>query len=342
MPLTRAKYRAVKQDGAALVVALLVFAVCAAVMVALQKEFDLFYRQVSNQLVSDQAQAYLNGAEALAALALKTDNRHDTARSDKARDDLTELWAQEATPYALDDGGWLLGQLEDLQGRFNLNTLRPGSAQGSDGSLVLTAAQEQFIRLLLSFSDLELTQYEAKAITLAIGDWLDADDIAAVNGAEDSYYLAQTPAYRAPNHYMTSTSELYAIANIRPDIVQALEPYVTVWPLSGGKVNIHTAPVQVLRSLNGDGNLNPLSEEEGLLLKQMRDDTGFADAAGFLEQSVFDGKNTANMATRITESSSFFLLDAVVDIADRKTRLYSVLERDGQKISVRARAAHSL
>lgn len=342
MRLTNANRTREKQDGAALVVALLVFAVCAAVMVSLQKEFDVFYRQITNQLFNDQARAYLDGAEALAALALKTDSLQDEARSDTKRDDLTELWAQEATPYALDEGGWLIGQLEDLQGRFNLNALRPGSERGSGGELLLTAAQEQFIRLLMSFDDLEITQYQARAMTLAIGDWLDADDIAAIDGAEDSYYLVQTPAYRAPNRYMTSTTELYAIASLTPEIVQALQPYVTVWPLFDSKVNIHTAPLQVLRSFNGDGDLSPLTEEEGLLLEQVRNETGFADTVGFLEQAVFVGKKTDKMATRIQESSSFFLLEATVDIADRKTRLYSVLKREGQQVTVLVRAAHSL
>src|SRR6056297_977595 len=111
-----------QQDGVALVVALLVFALCATLLVAMQREFDLYYQRSANALVGEQAYAYLRGAEVLAAMALKLDYDTDLQR-ERPRDDLREIWAQPSAPYALDEGGWLLGELEDLQGRFNLNNL---------------------------------------------------------------------------------------------------------------------------------------------------------------------------------------------------------------------------
>lgn len=331
-----------QQRGAALVVALLIFAVCAAIMVSMQREFNLFYRQVGNLVVSDQAQSYLYGAEELARLALKTDDDQDKAKG-VSRDDLTELWAKESTPYALDEGGWLMGQLEDLQGRFNLNALKKaGAKRSSSGELELTPAQKQFIRLLMTLEELELTQYHARSITLAISDWLDADDNLSPNGAEDSLYLQRTPGYRAANQYMTSVSELRAIEHITPDIMAVLEPLVTVWPLTGSAVNIHTAKGAVLRSFNADDNLNPLSESEVRQLLQTRAEIGFASVDDFFEQPPFTGKKVEQVKTRATESSAFFLLSATADIAERKTHLYSVLSRDNGQINVLVRAAHHL
>ncbi|MEQ9464614.1 MAG: type II secretion system protein GspK, partial [Haliea sp.] len=115
------------QRGVALVVALLVFGLSAALLVAMQSEFTLFYQRGSNLFVAEQGQAYLRGAEELATMALVMDHDADQAR-EQPRDDLTEVWAQQATPYPLDEGGWLVGSLEDLQGRFNLNTLAAGLA----------------------------------------------------------------------------------------------------------------------------------------------------------------------------------------------------------------------
>ena len=114
-----------QQRGAALVVALLIFAVAAALMVGLQRDFTLHAQRAANAFVQEQGWQYLLGAEDLAAIALRLDGEQDAAR-EQPRDDLTELWAQEATPYPLDEGGWLAGQLEDLQGRFNLNNLVVG------------------------------------------------------------------------------------------------------------------------------------------------------------------------------------------------------------------------
>ncbi|MDP5054000.1 MAG: type II secretion system protein GspK, partial [Congregibacter sp.] len=91
------------QSGVALVVALLVFAICAAVLVALQRDFDLSYRRALNSFVAEQSWAYLRGAEELAALALRMDYEADLG-SERARDDLNEIWAQDPVPYALDEG----------------------------------------------------------------------------------------------------------------------------------------------------------------------------------------------------------------------------------------------
>jgi len=110
------------QRGAALVVAMLVFALCTALIVAMKSEFDLYYQRGANGVISEQIYAYLRGAEELASLVLVQDYDEDLLR-ELPRDDLEELWAQEAVPQSLPEGGWWWGGLEDLQGRFNLNTL---------------------------------------------------------------------------------------------------------------------------------------------------------------------------------------------------------------------------
>ena len=51
------------QRGAALVVAMLVFALVAALMVGLQRDFTLTLQRGTHQLFSEQAWAYLLGAE---------------------------------------------------------------------------------------------------------------------------------------------------------------------------------------------------------------------------------------------------------------------------------------
>src|SRR6056297_2461433 len=116
------------QRGAALIVALLVFAVCAALVVAMRSDFQRYFQRNANLLLSEQISAYLRGAEQLATVALLVDSDRDKV-AERPRDDLTEIWAQPAQPYALDGGGWMRGSLEDLQGRFNLNTLAQQPAE---------------------------------------------------------------------------------------------------------------------------------------------------------------------------------------------------------------------
>ncbi len=329
-----------RQRGAALIVALLIFAVCAALAVGLRSEFDLFYRRQSNALLAEQAWAYLRGAEELAAQALQEDADQDLARQQQ-RDDLSEFWAvqaREPQPYPLDEGGWMVGWLTDLQGLFNLNSLAQAApSEGENpqqpGTENIAPAQQQFIRLLLSLPDLDLGQDQARLITDSIADWIDTDNQARPNGAEDDYYYGLTPAYRAANQPLQSPTELLAVAYVTPEIYQALAPYVTVWPREPQPMNIHTAPVLLLRTINADGNLQPLGESEAAALAELREEQGFESKDALLADPLFADQPMEQMATLLGENSNYFLLTATVDLAGRESRLYSVLQRRERQIT---------
>jgi len=333
------------QAGAALVVALLIFALCTALVVAMKSEFELYYQRGANVIISEQVYAYLRGAEGLASLALVQDYDSDLQR-DAPRDDLAEGWSQDpdtVVPYDLDEGGWLRGGLSDLQGRFNLNSLAESAPAGEGNSRTrYTAAQQQFIRLLLAQEALQLGEQDAILITESIGDWLDPDSQPRLNGAEDDYYLGQTPAYRAANRPMVSVSELRAVAYVTPQVYDALRPWIAVLPDSASLLNILTAPPMVLRSINADNILQPLSEGDGLALEEYRANEGFEDVESFLKHPVFEGKTLLQVQPRLGLSSSYFLLSAEAKVADRKLRLYSVLERRGRQVLAIARTSEGL
>lgn len=333
------------QSGAALIIAMLVFALATSLVVAMKSEFERFYQRSVNLLFDEQAHAYLRGAEDLAALVLVMDYDEDKAEG-VPRDDLQELWARPSPDYPLDEIGWMRGSLEDLQGRFNLNALAARvQGAGEPGATVrFTAAQEQFIRLLQALGDPAVSEQEAIAITESVSDWLDLDFNPSAEGAEDDYYSGQTPAYRTANRPMTSASELRAVANMTPAIYQALQPWVTVWPQEPTKLNIHTAPAMVLRSLNADKDLSPLSATEGEALEQHRKETGFGDVNDFLANPVFEGRRERMVEVKglLGQSTEYFLLDAVAEVAGRNMRLYSVLHRHNRQIDSLIRASGSL
>ena len=327
-----------RQRGAALVVAMLVFAMCTALIVAMKGDFTRLYQRSANIFLAEQAYAYLRGAEELAGIALKVDYDQDQTQ-EQPQDDLQEIWAQPTTPYALDEGGWLLGSLEDLQGRFNLNALAGEAAEGQR----FTPAQAQFIRLLQALEEPPVSEQEAILITAAVADWLDSDDRPRADGAEDDYYNLRTPAYRSANQPMASVSELRAVAYMTPEIYSALRPWVTVWPHSPATLNINTAPMMVLRSINADKDLSPLSEADATALLADREEAGFADLDEFLANPVFEGRREQMPATRalLGQRSSYFLLQAEVEVADRNMRLYSVLQRSGRYVAALSRASGS-
>ena len=335
------------QGGAALVVAMLVFALSTALVVAMKSEFNRFYQRSANVLQAEQAQSYLRGAEELAMAVLIQDYEADM-ESESPRDDLSENWAQDDPPptYALDDIGWMSGVVRDLQGRFNLNLLANSPERGP-GKPRFTAAQEQFIRLLQALGEPAVSRYEAIQITEAVSDWLDPDFAPHEEGAEDDFYYSRQPAHRTGNRPMASVSELRSVAYMTPEIFAAVQPYLTVGPqepLASG-LNIHTAPAVVLRSINEDKDLSPLTEGEGESLVLYREETGFENVEDFLSNPVFDGKDKDKMtavAALLGESSSYFLVLAEAEVADRNMRLYSVLKRGNRRVEAVVRATGSL
>ncbi|QFU77761.1 general secretion pathway protein GspK [Halioglobus maricola] len=322
--------------------ALLVFALCSVLIVAMTRDFNRVYQQGSNALVMAQSRAYLLGAEGLASLALLADDDADR-KAELNRDDLGEIWAREAQPYPLEEGGWLVGELEDLQGRFNLNALAERAPE-SEGRRQLTPAQKQFVRLLRALGDAGLGEIEAIALTQAIGDWLDSDNSVRPDGAEDDYYYGLTPSYRAGNRPMVSVSELRAVSGVTPELYLALAPWVTVWPTKPVLLNIHTAPGMVLRSLGPDDSLEPLSEFDAESIVQYRAENGFADKEDFFSHPAVADRAESMTEVRgyVGEDSSWFLLRATVEVADRHTQMYSVLERTNRQISVMMRSSGGL
>ena len=74
-----------RQQGAALVIALLVFALAAALMVGVQRDFSLQLQRSTNTFFAEQGWAFLVGAEELGILALSFDSELDAQNEVKSR-----------------------------------------------------------------------------------------------------------------------------------------------------------------------------------------------------------------------------------------------------------------
>jgi len=347
----------------------------ATLLVALQREFSLALQRGTSQLFSEQAWAYLIGAEELAKLALQADNLLD-ARSAPAADHLGELWAQPAKPYPLDAGGWMTGQLTDLQGRINLNMLVSDSAaqnpssededvgngesesEGSgdrsnegerfgaseslnqsrqqneasqqtagDEASRWTPTQKLLIRLLQALDTVPLPLDEAMALTESISDFIDRDANRRQDGAEaDEYRYADFP-YLPADRALASVSELRSVRGMTPEVYEALAPLVTVWPEGNTRLNILTAPLPVLRTLNADDQWAPLSVVDAERLAERRLEGGIAKVEDLLTGPMLEGRPSAELEPLLDIRSDWFLLNASVELLDRQRHLFTVLHR---------------
>lgn len=329
----RNKLRAHSQRGAALVVALLIVAMVVMLGTALSSDFLLMFRRVENQLYSEQAYAYLQGAEELARAALLQDFQRD---GDKRNDNLAEPWAQEQKFPT--DYGWIVGQIEDLSGRFNVNGLT--SQTGQDGAAGgHSAAQNQFIRLLLSLKLEEpLSLDQAQALTEAVTDWVDSnDEVDGLGGAESQYYAQAEPMGRPANGPMASPSELLWVKGMTREIYRALAPLVTVWPNEGSKLNVlnlNTASVQVLRSLGEIKSTEPLNESEADFLLQARTDQKYFTDPSIVTTGILQGKQIDPTNLQIL-SSDYFMLHTTTEFQGHRYSMQSLLHRRSDKKPVR-------
>jgi len=162
-------------------------------------------------------------------VALRQDAR------DNAYDTLDEIWSRPVPPIDLGDGTALVA-IEDEERKVNLNRLVLPNGNAPDEQRLAV-----FRRLLETLG-------VDPAVADAVVDWLDNDDAPRVGGAESSYYLGLPYPYRAKNDLFDAVGELRLVRGVTPQVFEKLRPHVTVH--SSGKVNINTAPKEVLMSLS--------------------------------------------------------------------------------------------
>lgn len=300
------------QRGVALITAIVVVAIATVIATYLTRDNYFSLRRSANVIEFDQARAYALGAESWAKTVLSED------RKDNNIDHLGEDWAV-LLPVLPIQGGFIEGEIIDLQGRLNLNALLVNN--DIDPNM-----QNRFALLWQAFG-----QPEESLIALA--DWTDADiEPRNENGAEDDYYLGLTPSYRAGNQPMVSSSELRLVKGINPDSLNELLPYLAALP-EFTTINVNTAPIAVLQSLG-------MSQEQAESVAEARIDTPFESVDEFIRYPDIydDALSTAHLGV----NSQYFLVRSTVELNRQRLTLYSVLFRDQNGImSVLQRAQNS-
>lgn len=188
------------------------------------------------------------------------------------------------------------------------------ASKSQSGHAELNKAQFAVLQQLLE--RLELKPELAQAIV----DWIDPDsDPRFPDGAEDSDYTVQNPAYLAANQPLTSVSELRLIKGIDADVYAKLAPLVCALP-SGTPLNVNTAPALVLAALNKDLDLADVTK-----LVEDRPASGYANVNEFLEAAKLTVN--AQVQAQLSADSQYFLLRTEARVGDGRAILYSTLYR---------------
>jgi general secretion pathway protein K len=296
-------------NGTALVTALLVVALASAAAAAMLKQQHLDIRRASNVFNADQAGLYVQSAEAWMVQVLLRD------KQENKNDSLADTWATLREPIDIEDGKVLV-QVEDLQGRFNLNNLLDSEGKPSE-------AERQRFQRLLSLLELDTD------LVFPILDWIDSDINASFpGGAEDNEYLREEPAHRTANAPFVSSSELLQVKGIGSEEYERLKPYVTALP-GQVMININTAPAVILAA-----SVEGMDLTEAQALEEARPEDGYEDVSVFRSEQALNGRTVEG----ISVSSNYFAIKINVSLDRHKSGSSTIVSRDAGTVSVLRRS----
>jgi general secretion pathway protein K len=311
-----------RQRGVALIVAVLIAALATMLAASVSFKGYMDQRRTANALAMDQGFEVALGGEAWAADALRRD-KQQSAKTD----DFTEEWATPIPPIPLDDGkgntyGDFEGQLEDMQGRFNLNSL-----------VVLEGGQLKTDPLAIARFErlLELLEMETKWAKV-IADWIDSDvQPEFPDGAEDPTYTGLSPPYRTANMPVTRASELLSLTGFGLDRYRKLEPFVTALPI-GTPINLCTASPELLDALVAGRRQFTMARDNTAETRKQR---CFPTKQDYESALSTEEKQELVQGKVIDQTSSYFRATIWVTIGTTQYTLYSLLYRSGNNGLVR-------
>lgn len=295
-----------RQRGFALIQVMLVFAILVIVAAKMQYEQRLQIERTRQMLFISQAQAYTESAEDVAKVGLYLDETYTD------NDNFYEAWSTTTSIYPPYEG-WLLGaELNDMQGRFNLNWLskdaanRENSAKGLKRLLTLLEQEEDIADELLN--------------------WFDSES------GIDQNYNDVTPSYAPSYHLMADVSELLLLKSVTYSIYDEIYPYFSALPANTA-LNVNTAPQEVIQSI-----ASYIDEDSAVDLVANREEEGYESTSSFLEQDIFEeNEDTERYISGLSVNSNWFELYTEVSFENRVHRTISLLYRNGSNVTLYGR-----
>ena len=291
-----------KQQGVALITAMLIVAIIAALATSLALGQQVWLRQTQNLVDLAQAEQLRQGAYEYAAAVLVRDERSSLTNKS---DNLQEAWAQPFPPLPV-EGGVVAIAIADAQARFNLNNLVQQGQPVND--------EIEIFRRLLAQLGLSTD------LVNPLIDWLDADSNTLPGGAEDLDYLNLDPPYRAANRPLHSIDELRLVKGYTAEIVNELSKHVIALPESAQRkpINVNTASAEVLAALAGT--------DIGQATKtiQVRDDKPFENPGEF---KALYGNNQLLRPNTYNVKSEFFIVTVETRIGRIQRRTEALVDR---------------
>ena len=344
-----------KQGGIVIIVVLLIVTLMVTLLAFMVEKQQLLIRRVTNQNVAEQGFQYAEAVNAWGERLLNDDANRES-------DFLTESWAtfgqdleeeldvqdadgdgrrdsffpglssgeeEEEERVVIDIGfDGLEYSIEDLQAKFNLNNLSARNPQ-------FLESQKRIFLNLMEQLEIGLDDVgQRERLYGALLDWVDENDLENVDGGggtESGSYGAKKTPYYAADQKLSSVGELKFIEGFDSDIIGKLKPFVTVLPVDNTKININTASVEVISSLNSAPVVDTASVTAFLAQREADGFRGFLSSdIQAAETAIIGVSPTGRRAVNdmLQVNSQFYQINAKVTLGDYQYCMKTVVLRE--------------
>jgi general secretion pathway protein K len=319
-----------REAGIVLVMVLFFVLLLASAMASFIRRVAIDAGVAMNRDRAQQAEALARGGLRLAEAILLEDVRtRDPGEPDSRHD----LWARAGDlDLVPDDPDVSLNvRIEDAASRINLNGFFKKGVVSDGGREFLEAFLAGVIAVMPGRP--EERQYDPLELANNLVDWIDTDEVSPDGAAESEVYERREAPTQVPNRPLLSVDELRLVQGFDGNLVDALKPFVGIYPLvGGGGVNLNTAEPWVLMQMMGGSEvsgLQPFEEEDVRRIVDAREDGPICSGEGqsaactpLTEVLEFD-----KLAPATSGHSDVFIVTAVARVVDVERRIEAVIDR---------------
>lgn len=265
-------------EGIALVLALLFVVLLTVIIVEFAYEMQVDATLIERHTSDTEAYMAAKSSIALSMSILAADllfgEEEAEFESTDIYDSLDEPWADSAPLLNLNEA-MITVQIDDEYAKINLNALiyeDRGGGEKDFGQLV------EALTVLFQVRGVEMLPIDV------ILDWLDADDVPRPEGAENDYYQQLEVPFECKNGPMDSIEELLLLPGITPEVFFGddeaefaqlpLSELLTVHGHPEGRVNVNTAPFEVLEAMFAADGRSPDPSQKADAILQHLDEFG--------------------------------------------------------------------
>ncbi|MFS0755569.1 type II secretion system minor pseudopilin GspK [Noviherbaspirillum sp. 1P10PC] len=341
MASRRHQYR---QRGVAVVTALLLTTLAVTIVASLFWQQQVQVRSIENQRLQLQKQWIMRGALDWARLILRENARLSNY------DSLDQPWAVPLLDTRLDQyvennradtessDATLSGQMVDAQGLYNLTNLAPkGTPDKKQVEIFarLLASQRLNPSLAVDTASMVAASVPRQALPAAseagAGQEIDPQTgLPRVNAGTNTSSNAENSQGKTPVTVssqrlmpMTQVEDLLVVPGFTPEAVEKLRNLVIFLPDGGTKLNINTAPPEVMAAVIDD-----ISPSQAAQIVAIRNTASFRSSTTL----VNDLKSVTQGTPRnVTVCSSFFLVNGRVRLNRAALQTQALLKRTGTR-----------